>query len=257
MARSHVPEPAAAEAPLKQPKPRRSRKPAELPFENPKLDPAERRQEAIARRLAELLAQKDWRLLEAGRALHDDIGQILTAAGIRCDLLAGQIAGIAPELAEESATLQSLLEQCLQRVRHLSGDLNRATADRLGLKAAIDRLIERWEPGIRARVYFHCPADIKLALGPSRIAVRLAEFALELAANRVQCKKVLLKLRTTAKGCTVTAEVWSVGDPITEPESEVAWRILKASAALAGAEVTLGVAFKTEDVTIMKGEFPT
>ena len=46
----------------------------------------------MTRRLAELAAQKDWRLLQAGRFLHDDLGQLLTAAGIRLDLISHRFA---------------------------------------------------------------------------------------------------------------------------------------------------------------------
>ncbi|MBI3670415.1 MAG: hypothetical protein HY237_11615, partial [Acidobacteria bacterium] len=52
-----------------------------------KKDP-ETRQESVASRLAELAAQGEWKLVEAGRTLHDDLGQVLTAAGMRFGLLA-------------------------------------------------------------------------------------------------------------------------------------------------------------------------
>lgn len=225
--------------------------------EDPRFDAQERRQETVARRLAELVAQKDWRLLEAGRTLHDDLGQILTAAGIRFDLLSSQVSALSPELAAEARELQELVEQCLARVRVLSIDLNRSTADRLGIKAAVERLIEKWEPGIRAGIHFTCQPQLKLPLGPSRAAVRMVEFALELAANEASCSRVNIKARATARKCTVAVEIWGFGSPHREIENEVAWRILKASAALAGAEVQIIVAFKAGDVTIMKYEFPT
>ena len=216
-----------------------------------RLDPAERRQEMVTRRLAELAAQKDWRLLEAGRFLHDDLGQLLTAAGIRLDLISQQIEN------EEVVLLRDLLEQCMLRVRSMSEDLNRSTADRLGLKPALERLIEKWEPALRAEVKFVCPAQMKLPLLQSRAVVGMVEFGLEVAANQVQCERVDVKAKLTTRKCVVAAHLFGVNDPLREPENEVLWRILKASAALAGGSAEIAVAFKTEDVTIMRAEFPT
>ena len=216
-----------------------------------RLDPAERRNEMVSRRLAELVAQKDWRLLEAGRFLHDDLGQLLTAAGIRLDLLAQHTDN------EDMALLQDLLEQCMLRVRSMSEDLNRSTADRLGLKPALERLIDKWEPAIRAHVTFNCPQQLKLPLLQSRAVVGMVEFGLELAANHIQCERADVKAKVTTRKCVVSAHLFGVKEPLREPENEVLWRILKASAALAGGAIEIAVAFKSEDVTIMRAEFPT
>jgi signal transduction histidine kinase len=219
-----------------------------------RLDPQERRQEAVLRRLAELVAQRDWRLLEAGRFLHDDLGQLLTAAGIRLDLIANHPGEAAPA---DIALLQDLLEQCMARVRSMSDDLNRLTADRLGLKAAIERLIEKWEPGLQASVRFICPSGLALSLMQSRVVVRMVEIALELAANDVACRALEIRAKLTSRKCVVTVHLFGVKDPHREPENEVLWRILKASTALAGGGAQIDVAFTTEDVTIMRAEFPT
>jgi len=216
-----------------------------------RLDPGERRQEMVTRRLAELAAQKDWRMLEAGRFLHDDLGQLLTAAGIRLDLIANRTPG------EDVTLLHDLLEQCMVRVRSLSEDLNRATADRLGLKAAIERLIEKWDPALRASVRFSCPTQLTLPLLQSRAAAGMVEFALELAANEEKCERVDIRAKTTTRKCGVAVHLNGVRDPLREPENEVLWRILRASTALGGGTLEIGVAFRLEDATIMRAEFPT
>ena len=216
-----------------------------------RLDPGERRQELVTRRLAELVAQKDWRLLETGRFLHDDLGQLLTAAGIRLDLLAQHSS------SEELILLQDLLEQCMLRVRTKSDELNRSTADRLGLKPALERLIDKWSPALRFDLNFSCPDRLKLPLSQSRVVVGVAEFAFEVGANHPQCRRLEVKAKVTTRKCTVSAHLFGVKDPLNEPESEVLWRILKAAAALAGGTLEISVAFRTEDVTIMRAEFPT
>jgi nitrate/nitrite-specific signal transduction histidine kinase len=214
--------------------------------------------EAVERRLAELVAQKDWRLLETGRFLHDDLGQLLTAAGIHLDLIASQLRKDASaEAVEAVVLLQDLLEQSMVRVRSLSEDLNKSTADRLGLKPAIERLIEKWDPALNAPIQFLCPPRLKLSLLQSRAVIGMLEFAFELAANSLSCRRVEVKARVTARKCVVAVHLIGVNDPHREPENEVRWRILKASAALAGGGTEISVAFRTEDVTIMRAEFPT
>ena len=203
------------------------------------------------RRLAELVAQKDWRLLEAGRFLHDDLGQLLTAAGLRLDLIAYHTS------SEDLTLLQDLVEQCMVRVRRMSEDLNRSTADRLGLKPALEHLVDKWEPGLRATLKFTCPPQLKLPLLQSRAVVGMVEFGLELAANRIKCERVEIKARLTSRKCVVSVHLFAVKDPLCEPENEVCWRILKSSTALAGGAAEITVAFRTEDVTIMKAVFPT
>jgi signal transduction histidine kinase len=205
-----------------------------------------------------LVAQKDWRLLETGRFLHDDLGQLLTAAGIHLDLIATQLRKDASAEAVEAVDLlQGLLEQSMVRVRSMSEDLNRSTADRLGLKPAIERLIDKWDPALSAPIQFLCPPRLMLSLLQSRAVVGLLEFAFELAANNVDCRRVEIKAKVTTRKCVVAVHLFGVSDPHREPENEVRWRILKAAAALAGGGAEINVAFRAEDVTIMRVEFPT
>ena len=205
----------------------------------------------VARRLAELVAQKDWRLLEAGRFLHDDLGQLLTAAGIRLELIAHQTR------SDDITLLQDLLEQCMSRVRSMSVDLNRSTADRLGLKPALERLLEKWKPALRASIRFSCPPQLKLSLLQSRAVVGMVEFGLELAANNIKCERIEVKAKLTTRKCVMTVHLFAMENPLSAPEAEVLWRILRASAALAGGTAEINVAFRSEDVTIMRVEFPT
>ena len=61
-----------------------------------------------------------------------------------------------------------------------------------------------------------------------------SEFALELAANEIRCERIDVKARMTTRKCVVSVHLFGVNEPLREPENEVLWRILKASAALAG-----------------------
>ena len=234
-----------------------------------KLDPAERRRDALDRRLAELVAQKDWRLVQTGRALHDDLGQLLTAAGIRFELLTGDLANLksAPQGTDAfqealdsahsgAAELRTILEQSLERVRTMSGDLNRSTADRLGLKTALARLCEKWEPGFRGPITFHCPPRMQMPLGPSRVMIQMAEFGMELALNDMKCHKIDLDVKLAARKCVLEAHLWGLSHPYKDVENEARWLVLRAAAALAGGEVEIGVAITEEDVTIMRAQFP-
>jgi hypothetical protein len=85
----------------------------------------------------------------------------------------------------------------------------------------------------------------------------MVEFGLEVAANDELCREIQIKAKVTPRKCVVTVHLFGAGDPRREPENDVLWRVLRASAALAGGLTEISVAFEPEDVTIMRAEFPT
>lgn len=83
----------------------------------------------------------------AGVALHDRVGPLLTAAGLRLQLLRMDHPG-----SEEAVTeLMGVLDQAMEHVRAVSQTLAPSPAYRIGLKAALERVIgERQDafPGV-------------------------------------------------------------------------------------------------------------
>jgi len=75
----------------------------------------------------------------AARALHDDFGPSLAGIGLQLALLKDDC----PKSAEYVDGLLNSLNEALERIRALSGELNPSPVDRLGLEAALRQLAER------------------------------------------------------------------------------------------------------------------
>jgi PAS domain S-box-containing protein len=90
----------------------------------------------LSRRLLEVHEEERRHL---ARELHDEIGQVLTGLSFQLAAAAGK--GGAHSLAEATATVQALTEQ----IRQLSMDLRPAALDSLGLLAAMQWHLERYQ----------------------------------------------------------------------------------------------------------------
>jgi signal transduction histidine kinase len=91
--------------------------------------------EVLARELFE--ARRELR--NAGCALHDQAGSLLSAAGLRLQLLRMDF----PEAARAVDQVLVALDEAMERVRALSQALNPSPAAHLGLQAALSQLVER------------------------------------------------------------------------------------------------------------------
>lgn len=72
--------------------------------------------------------------------LHDEVGQLLTAAGLQLDVLRLDFGGQTPGLAQRTAEIQDLLEAAMAHVRDLSTDAHPNVVKRIGLRSALDRI---------------------------------------------------------------------------------------------------------------------
>jgi signal transduction histidine kinase len=106
---------------------------------------AKSRLQRLSRRLLEV-QENDRRAI--ARELHDEIGQILTAAKI--DLQVVRRGKIPEDLAARLDENIASLDNCLSRVRNLSLDLRPSMLDDLGLVAALRWQLNRQaERGVR------------------------------------------------------------------------------------------------------------
>jgi signal transduction histidine kinase len=96
-----------------------------------------RKSEAEA--LATLCAQASAELTKAGKALHDDVGPLLTAAGLRLQLARMD----APDAAGPINEALQILDKAMDQVRALSQKLHPSPTYRGGLKNALLQLAEQ------------------------------------------------------------------------------------------------------------------
>lgn len=220
-------------------------------------DSAESREQAVIRRLAESCAQAEWRLVEMGRSLHDDVGQVLTAAGIQFALLADEVGEQAPGLREQASNVESLLAETQARVRAVTKDANRSTVERIGLKSALERLKDRWEPAFHGTVILECPTRVETSPGAMRAIARMADFALETACNRVECTGISIVVKASTLTTKADITLTGIRDLFRGVEDEVRWNILKGLCSLGGGEAEILLAFQRGDATILKASFST
>jgi signal transduction histidine kinase len=108
-------------------------------------------------------------LVRAGRALHDDVGSPLTAAGVQLQLLRMDLPDARIQIDE---TLR-ILEAALDRVRSISQDLCPSPAYRGGLKQALLRLADQHASSTcHIDVYYSSAATV-----PGEIAAAIHETA--------------------------------------------------------------------------------
>jgi len=107
-------------------------------------------------RLANELFETQSKLRAAGRALHDQVGPLLSAAGIRLDLLRSDY----PETASAVEPALFALEEAMERVRALSRDFNPPPAAHLGLKRALSNLVEAQRGSFAGTIRFAYTASV-------------------------------------------------------------------------------------------------
>lgn len=91
--------------------------------------------------LASLCAAARAKLAAAERSLHDDVGPLISAAGLQIQLLRQD----APALEKELNEVLGVLEKAVERVRRVSQDLNPVPAAMWGLRGALVSLETLYE----------------------------------------------------------------------------------------------------------------
>jgi signal transduction histidine kinase len=110
-----------------------------------------------SQRLANELFETRSQLRAAGRALHDQVGPLLSAAGIRLDLLRSDH----PESGSAVELALLALEEAMERVRRLSRELNPPPSAHLGLKKALSNLVEAHRDSFAGEIRFSYTASIE------------------------------------------------------------------------------------------------
>lgn len=139
------------------------------------------------------------------RALHDEVGQVLSAVGLQLDVLKLDYKGTIPEIVERTNEIQKMLENAMRQVRALSYDLNPAVVERAGLQYAMDRLVGRYREGFKGSLRFLFDSSVRAPLEVGNAWYKIAEHALENSIRHAQATKIELLVRPSAK--TVTMEI--------------------------------------------------
>ncbi|MCW5978169.1 MAG: hypothetical protein KIT09_08825 [Bryobacteraceae bacterium] len=129
------------------------------------------------------------------RRLHDDVGQLLTAAGLRLGLLRMDLEQVAPRLVEPLSESLALLDKAFECVRQLGGELNSSLVERIGLPASLDRLAARCQASFPGVIASSCDPSAKLPAVSAERFYRIVEAALENAIRHSGAGRIILTLQ--------------------------------------------------------------
>lgn len=154
------------------------------------------RSRAALRQLSsDLLLTRERERADVAREIHDELGQALTALKLDVAWLRRQLpVAASPDSAARLAGMSDALDQTVQAVRRISGELRPRLLDDLGLEAALEWQAESFT----SRSDVPCRTDIRLpSQPPSDIAIALFRITQESLTNvtrHAQASQVVLRL---------------------------------------------------------------
>ncbi|MEP0823690.1 MAG: PAS domain-containing sensor histidine kinase [Ignavibacterium sp.] len=170
---------------------------------------------------ARLESVREEERVRLARQVHDELGQILTAAKIHLTVLMDDASKAAARakagLVRKFASLIGVIDQAIDLVKNISYDLRPLALDELGLKEAVEWEAEQFgrKTGIRCRV--QSEGDVELEREQATAVFRILQEALTNVARHAEAKTVEIELR--AVNGTFFLKVSDDGRGITEPKA--------------------------------------
>jgi signal transduction histidine kinase len=134
------------------------------------------------------------------QVLHDQVGQSLSAAGLQLDLLAMDLAENALPVPQRIGEIQATLEAIMGLVRDANRELNPAVAERVGLRAALDRLAGHLRADFKGNVRVFADAAAQPPPAAAAALYRIAQEAAGHAARRTGCSVIEILLKSLRSG---------------------------------------------------------
>lgn len=155
------------------------------------------------------------------RRLHNDVAGMLAAARMDLSRIAGRVADD-PELHDQAARVDQILEQVIQNARSEMQRLHPALLDHFGLSVALRHAVEERCRALGAEYTLELPEFAGGVAAPAALAAfRVVELMLEGKTIR----RVALRLRESATSLQLLAEV--AGDDVRDVASSEDLRALR------------------------------
>ncbi len=189
----------------------------------------ERRESALR-----LLAAQEAERRRLSRELHDEIGQLLTAALLQLDHAGEQFAAARPAIAPG----RELVERTLDETRHIARRLRPLALDDLGLRSALVALTTSLTRGADIEIE-RSFGDPMQALSPEEelVIYRVAQESLTNAVRHARARRVGLVLETRDGAPTLEVTDDGVGLPAGDGNSGTGIRGMRERALLVGAQL--------------------
>jgi two-component system, NarL family, sensor kinase len=158
---------------------------------------------ALAQELAEALVRSVSGQRQAGKVLHDDVGPLLSAAGLRLQIVRMDF----PDAAEAVREAMEALDDAMDRVRDLSQQLNPSLVDRMGFQQAMESMIEAHQRNFAGKLDLRFAATARL---PSDAAVAMydaAETAVAGAVAYSRASQVIVSVTGSNKSAKITVKI--------------------------------------------------
>jgi two-component system sensor histidine kinase UhpB len=158
---------------------------------------------------AQLLTLQEEERADLARDLHDEIGPHLFAVNVDAEVISQMaIEGRSTEIPAQVRVIQAGIGRMQRLVREILQRLRPARATELGLKAALDDLIEAWRgrlPDVRLELTADLDED-QLTEAQKDTLYRIAQEAVSNAIRHAQPSRVTVLLAATGEEVTVQIE---------------------------------------------------
>ena len=171
---------------------------------------------------AHLQSAREEERLRIAREIHDELGQVLTAIKIDVSLLGEKLADKGAKLergslVEEIDSTNKLIDQTIQKMRHIIRELRPEILDHLGLSAAIEWQVQEFQTRTGIECAFTSAIDdAHLDLDRATAVFRILQEALTNVARHAQATRVAISLKEEAGNLLL--EIRDNGRGITENE---------------------------------------
>lgn len=165
------------------------------------IDAARARAEGLAARVVQAQEEERRRI---ARELHDEVGQLLTGAKLSQEMLVADLPAELTELRERALENVDLIDATMDVVRKLSLDLRPAALDELGLRAALEWYIERYQHRTGLQVTLRQEAFPSQLPDPLATAVyRIIQEALTNVARHASAESIVVEVACAGRSLCV------------------------------------------------------
>ena len=165
------------------------------------IDAARARAEGLAARVVQAQEEERRRI---ARELHDEVGQLLTGAKLSQEMLVADLPAELTELRERALENVDLIDATMDVVRKLSLDLRPAALDELGLRAALEWHIERYQHRTGLQVTLRQEAFPSQLPDPLATAVyRIIQEALTNVARHASAESIVVEVACAGRSLCV------------------------------------------------------
>lgn len=178
------------------------------------LDTTERKQQEEARNglVRRLFAAQEEERGRIARDLHDDLGQHVSALGLKLSALRGEH-GEYEGLGVQLASLEAIVKQLDSHINMIAWQLRPASLDDFGLGAALSSYVERWSAyvGVRTEVHVEEIAASLLTNEHETALYRIVQEALNNVAKHASARNVVILLQSRSDQVWLIVEDDGVG----------------------------------------------